>query len=533
MHQNTPIQAHVISYRNDPNEGAIYYTIQILDKTGDYWRVDRRFSQFEDLLKKLKLIFGELLPSLPKKKYITFLVGRTQDDIEKRKIGLDIFIQDLANRPEIVASIPFKEFLEIEKNAKDILINPPQLIFEFQEFKLGIRDLILNPETGLLFVLISDCSVINRIDAYISNRKAPWKSEKDEEAKIAVGSVECWHQMQNGEFKNLWTKVYNSQAITCYWDQIASILLIGLDSGSINCLNVLEKEGFQRYSESQEIEQHKARIMGLYYDRRNKYLHSISKDHKYKVFNLRLKELIADFTPDQHELTSLLVCDERRKVFIGDRSGQILIYDIEKQMPSYINKVATGQQFIRGLFIDHQRNFLFSVSHQNGVVSIIDVQKPGQEQFAKQIANLNGKSKSREICWSSKRGEIYVGNVDGTVTIWDARNSHQLFVLKAHDSDITKLQWLNAENTLLTASKDKKIKAWQLPQFWRDPKVMEKEKEIENSISYKKLRESLFQDSKISLEQQLGENEENGMIIWNQPQQKHSGNSFEDLTELN
>lgn len=36
-------------------------------------------------------------------------------------------------------------------------------------------------------------------------------------------------------------------------------------------------------------------------------------------------------------------------------------------------------------------------------------------------------------------------------------------VLKAHDSDITKLQWLNAENTLLTASKDKKIKAWQLP----------------------------------------------------------------------
>jgi hypothetical protein len=36
---------------------------------------------------------------------------------------------------------------------------------------------------------------------------------------------------------------------------------------------------------------------------------------------------------------------------------------------------------------------------------------------------LNGKSKSREIGWSSKRGEIYVGNVDGTVTIWDARKS--------------------------------------------------------------------------------------------------------------
>lgn len=35
-----------------------------------------------------------------------------------------------------------------------------------------------------------------------------------------------------------------------------------------------------------------------------------------------------------------------------------------------------------------------------------------------------------------------------------------LVVLKAHDSDITKLQWLDAEKTLVTASKDKKIRIW-------------------------------------------------------------------------
>lgn len=28
---------------------------------------------------------------------------------------------------------------------------------------------------------------------------------------------------------------------------------------------------------------------------------------------------------------------------------------------------------------------------------------------------------SREICWSSNRGEIYVGNADGTISIWDAK----------------------------------------------------------------------------------------------------------------
>ncbi|CAD8180472.1 unnamed protein product [Paramecium pentaurelia] len=513
MHSNSPLQAHVISHRNDPNESAIYYTIQILDKSGDNWRIDRRFSQFEDLLKKLKVFFGEQLPSLPKKKYITFLIGRSQDDIEKRKIGLDQFIQELVNRPEIVASNPFKDFFEIDKNAKEIIVNPPQLIFQFKDFQLGIRDFILNSESGLMFVLTSDCSVINRIDAYLTNRKGPWESEKDEVTQIAVGSVECWHQTQNGEFQKLWAKLYNSQAITCYWDHIASVLLVGLDSGSINYLIVLEKEGFQRYQESQEIEQHKGRIMGLYYDRRNKYIHSISKDHKYKVFNLRMKELILYQTSMNQPVYQQVMKEEKF----------LLVIDMAKSL-FMIQK--------KGLFIDHSRNYLFSISHENGVIIIIDIQNPGQEQFAKQITNLNGKIKSREISWSSKRGEIYVGNVDGTVTIWDARNSNQLFVLKAHDSDITKLQWLDSEKTLVTASKDKRIKVWQLPQFWRDPKIMEKENQIENQLTFKKLRESLFFNSKIQIDMEIGENEDNDMIIWDQPQKKQSGNSFEDLTEL-
>lgn len=33
--------------------------------------------------------------------------------------------------------------------------------------------------------------------------------------------------------------------------------------------------------------------MGLYYDRKRKYLHSISKDRKYRVLNLRKGELVA------------------------------------------------------------------------------------------------------------------------------------------------------------------------------------------------------------------------------------------------
>ncbi len=40
--------------------------------------------------------------------------------------------------------------------------------------------------------------------------------------------------------------------------------------------------------------------------------------------------------------------------------------------------------------------------------------------------------------------------------------------MKAHDSDITKMIWLEKENLLMTSSKDKTIKVWKFPEQWRD-----------------------------------------------------------------
>ena len=39
------------------------------------------------------------------------------------------------------------------------------------------------------------------------------------------------------------------------------------------------------------------------------------------------------------------------------------------------------------------------------------------------MAKLKNKAKSREICWSRKRGEIFVGNEDGTVTVFNAKSA--------------------------------------------------------------------------------------------------------------
>ena len=87
-------------------------------------------------------------------------------------------------------------------------------------------------------------SVMSRLDAYITNLKMPWESEKGELATLPVGIVECWIKDSEGDYKPSWSKTYNSQAICVYWDHITRTISVGLDSGSINFLNVSKTNGY-------------------------------------------------------------------------------------------------------------------------------------------------------------------------------------------------------------------------------------------------------------------------------------------------
>ncbi len=85
---------------------------------------------------------------------------------------------------------------------------------------------------------------------------------------------------------------------------------------------------------------------------------------------------------------------------------------------------------IRGLAVDTIKNYVFTGGFDDGEIGIFDIVKPGsvlkyskftikllikiQEKFAKENASLRGKTKVRYVEWSGSRGEIFVGNADGT-----------------------------------------------------------------------------------------------------------------------
>lgn len=73
------------------------------------WTLRKRYSDFENLQKALKVTFSNL-PNLPGKSLFTL---KKDADIEKRRIGLDVYIKDIVKRSDLYSDMTFAKFLEV------------------------------------------------------------------------------------------------------------------------------------------------------------------------------------------------------------------------------------------------------------------------------------------------------------------------------------------------------------------------------------------------------------------------------------
>lgn len=115
--------------------------------------------------------------------------------------------------------------------------------------------------------------------------------------------------------------------------------------------------------------------MGVFFDPERSYIHSVSKDRKYRVLDLDHSTLVADHEPSNFELTYLLVSMERKKSFVGDRCGSIFIFDVSGKKPLAVVHLSTTIKMVRGLYLDNPKNYLFAVGHEDGEFVVFDIGK--------------------------------------------------------------------------------------------------------------------------------------------------------------
>ena len=119
------------------------------------------------------------------------------------------------------------------------------------------------------------------------------------------------------------------------------------------------------------------------------------------------------------------------------------------------------------------QNFLMA-SDINGYITIFDINNPGKEKLTKRIGNTQGKPKQRVVVWRDQGREIISGDEDGFVTFWYSKEGNALYVLKAHTAAITQMRWNEDLQQLITCSKDKTVKLWQIPPRWIDESLKRK-----------------------------------------------------------
>lgn len=63
----------------------------------------------------------------------------------------------------------FREFLELDTQLPESVVNTPVKVAELGDLNLGGRDFIYLKEEKLLFVAMSDMNITSRLDAYLTN----------------------------------------------------------------------------------------------------------------------------------------------------------------------------------------------------------------------------------------------------------------------------------------------------------------------------------------------------------------------------
>lgn len=103
------------------------------------WDLWKRYSQFETLDTDLRTKHPQL-PKLPGK---TFFRLQAKQDIAKRREELHGYLQDIVNREDLRTNTFFREFLELDSQIPESVVNSPVKMAELPDLNLGGRDFIL------------------------------------------------------------------------------------------------------------------------------------------------------------------------------------------------------------------------------------------------------------------------------------------------------------------------------------------------------------------------------------------------------
>ena len=339
-------------------------------------------------------------------------------------------------------------------------------------------------------------NIASRVDAYITNVNLPW--EKKTDAHISVGAVFAFQIVNiKGEYRldKKWAKSFPEQTGVVNFEKESCLLQVGLDSGTVIIYKTSEDNHFVQYDELTQFKPHTGRVMGVAVDSQKGYVYSCSSDKKFCLTDLNNGFNSTEIATSQAGYTNLYIDKKNERLFLTNEAGLVSVFLTNSSQPEIVNIIQTHtSNVIRGFHIDLNKYYIFTATNK-GDISVLDLNLPGKEKLIKELTYFGGNVEIRIVRYNAERNELMTGDQNGKVTIWSLKTGQSIYAWQAHTGAITQMYYDSENMTLVTASKDKKICFWKLPEKWVNDEIEKFEKnEIKNindSIALMKMQKQL------------------------------------------
>lgn len=460
MHRDAKVSIPNYTQEFEGGKEVTFYKIS-LKIEGCKWELKKRFSDFHDLNECLKKVNGNL-PALPGK---TLFRIKSHEEIDKRREGLERYLQNLAERVDIYSSQIFVKFLELDSHKPELAINLLEKVGQIRHLLMGYRDMQFSSNRKFYYSVTSDPKALSRVDSYLTNMNMPWdkKHEKDM-VLLAVGNLEAWYKKKKGgndfHYERLFLKTFKSQAICLAFSEELNLIAVGCDNGQMGVF-LLDKKDPQKFTELFLDKVHTDRIMRIFIDHKTKMIYSIGEDKFLKVYNIEGQGVSDEVHIGKSKLCEMVVDSRNRIAYISDRNGNITVVSLKIECPEVCQVIKTSSEgAIRGLEGDFSNKKLYCTCHDDGYVHGFKLREPEDpEGRIDKFVSVKGPPKPRQIKFWEERGELFVGHQDGLISVYNLELNPKGAICSSryHEDNINSIQILEGSNMIATGSTDKTI----------------------------------------------------------------------------
>ena len=465
-------------------KSEVYYLIQITNTLSNKkWEIEKSINDFEDLYKKLFKLYPKL-PSIPKKSLYKITSLHTLD---KRKYGLQNFLQHCINRKDILLNKDFINFLEISKNSPDLVGNSIIKIEESEKFNLSVSKFKYIKNKNILIISLYNNEFPSRDElsldnllmirdnggdpkkplGYIIIYKYEYINEKENKKDNHINNINNINNSGKFNLIKLWEKSLLIQTNIILFDELKELLCVGNDDGSIYVFKSKNEGDFKEMETLAELTFHSDKISGLYLNCNEMNLYSCSYDNTFFVTNLADNSFSKSLIYNNSSAFTGLDFVQKYDIFItSDEDGIISIYKYEKNHYIYFFNVQTTLLDKINVMNIYENYVILGAN--NGKICVMDLSLIKNKSIREIITFDIGLFKIICIWYNSKNDEIIIGDEIGRIIIWNNKIGNYIYSFEAHSQFKVNHLWIDNNNVLWSCGDDKIIKKWKIPEKWFD-----------------------------------------------------------------